>query len=449
MDNRQSENDTLFLNAFNYAAIGMALVAPDGNWLKVNNALCAIIGYSEEELMGKTFQDITHPDDLDEDLMLVQRMLAGHIDTYQMEKRYFHSDGHIIHVLLSVSLVKDQNQEPLFFISQIQDISQRKQLESDLSRMAREDELTKVFNRRYFYEIGNREVIRGNRFRESQALMMIDIDHFKRVNDTYGHETGDIVLRAMAEECGRSLRSVDVFGRLGGEEFAALLLNTDSEIARMLAERIRKRIEDFVVETPEGLIQFTISIGLVTFTESNLPLDALLKLADKALYTAKGSGRNKVVMHAATPDPEPLPTDSIRTSLVRLEWEKGYESGCQTIDRQHRGLFLLANDLLGAIISGAPDTEVDSIANDLMKDMIVHFRSEDMIFRKAGYPGADVHSRIHAGIIQDMESILKRFKKQQASVADLFNLLAIKVIKEHFLTEDRQFFPYLRSIEPC
>jgi len=449
MDNRMTENDTLFMSAFNHAAIGMAIVAPNGAWLKVNKALCAIVGYSEQELMSKTFQDITHPDDLNEDLMLVNRLLAGHIDTYQMEKRYLHRDGHIIHVLLSVSLVRDQEENPLFFISQIQDITQRKRLESELSRMAREDELTKVYNRRHFLELSNREVLRGNRFKESQAVLMIDIDHFKRINDTYGHETGDIVLRAMAEECSHSLRSVDVFGRLGGEEFAALLLNTDSQIARMLAERIRQRIEDFAVETPQGPVKFTISIGLATFTEANLPLEVLLKKADEALYEAKKTGRNKVVTHAVTMDPGPLSEDVTRTSLVRLEWEKGYESGCDTIDRQHRTLFLLANDLLGAIISGAPDEEVDCAAQELMNDMLVHFRTEDGIFRKAGYPGADAHSRIHACIIRNLSSALTRFKEKQASVADLFNVLAIDVIKKHFLEEDRKFFPYIRSIETC
>ena len=122
-----------FRSSFNNAAIGMALVALDGGWLQVNRALCGILGYSEQELMTKTFQDITHPDDLDLDLRHVAQVLAGEIESYQMEKRYFHKAGHEVWALLSVSLVRDSQGQPLHFISQIQDITQRKVAEAALA----------------------------------------------------------------------------------------------------------------------------------------------------------------------------------------------------------------------------------------------------------------------------------------------------------------------------
>jgi PAS domain S-box-containing protein len=121
-----------FYSAFEYAPIGMALVAPDGRWLKVNQSLCEIVGYSEGELLTKTFQEITHPDDLAADLSFVHQMLAGEIQTYQMEKRYFHKTGRIIWILLSVSLVHDKAGQPLYFIAQIQDISKGKQAEDQI-----------------------------------------------------------------------------------------------------------------------------------------------------------------------------------------------------------------------------------------------------------------------------------------------------------------------------
>ena len=121
-----------FRNAFEEAPIGMALVAPDGRWLRVNRLICEIVGYSEEELLARTFQDITHPDDLDADLEYVRQMLAGEIRTYQMEKRYFHKEGHIVWINLSVSLVRDSGGAPLHFISQIEDITERKRIEHAL-----------------------------------------------------------------------------------------------------------------------------------------------------------------------------------------------------------------------------------------------------------------------------------------------------------------------------
>lgn len=126
-----------FSGAFESAAIGMALVAPDGRWLKVNRALCDLTGYSAEELAQKTFQDITHPDDLDQGLAYVRQMLAGEIRSYQMEKRYVHKQGHIVWILLSVSLLRDAKSTPVHFIAQIQDLSERKRIEGQLRQAAK------------------------------------------------------------------------------------------------------------------------------------------------------------------------------------------------------------------------------------------------------------------------------------------------------------------------
>jgi PAS domain S-box-containing protein len=126
------ESQEQFGSAFRDAAIGMALVGTDGRWLQVNPALCELVGYTEQELLASTFQAITHPDDLDIDLAFVRQMLTGEIRTYQMEKRYFHKQGQIVWILLSVSLVHDPFGQPLYFISQIQDITERKQVQEKL-----------------------------------------------------------------------------------------------------------------------------------------------------------------------------------------------------------------------------------------------------------------------------------------------------------------------------
>lgn len=126
------KQDSIFENAFQYAAIGMALVSPEGRWLRANRALCGITGYSEVELLQTTFQEMTHPDDLNTDLEYLQQLINGDIDHYVMEKRYYHKQGYIIWILLSVSLIRDENNDPAFFISQIQDISDRMQTLKEL-----------------------------------------------------------------------------------------------------------------------------------------------------------------------------------------------------------------------------------------------------------------------------------------------------------------------------
>lgn len=438
----EKDND-LFLNAFTHAAIGMALVAPNGKWLKVNDALCAMLDYSPEELLAKSFQDITHPDDLERDIEFVNMMLAGDIETYQMEKRYFHKDGHIIDVLLSVSLVVDRDNHPHFFISQLQDITRRKQLEEQLKCLSQEDSLTKVANRRHFIEHATREIIRGNRFHEPQALMIIDIDHFKKVNDAFGHDIGDVVLKAMATECRSALRDVDVFGRLGGEEFGVLLINADSDIANRLADRIVKRIEALNVHTHKGAINFTVSIGMVTFIGGGKSLESRLQMADTALYRAKEQGRNRTVTIDDTPEEYHIHADTAHSSLIHLQWDASYESGNRTIDIQHRKLFSIANNLLSKIVTGAPDPEVTAIAIDLINHTKIHFRDEYQIISECGYPDADQHARIHASLIEDMQHIVNQFSSGEKSVGALFELLAVKVVSEHLLHEDRSYYPHL------
>ncbi|HEY0547682.1 MAG TPA: PAS domain S-box protein [Pyrinomonadaceae bacterium] len=126
------ENEARFRGAFDYSSIGMALVYPDGRWLRVNRSICDIVGYSEEELLAIDFQTITHADDLEKDLEYVRQMLSGEIGSYQMEKRYIHKQGHVVWVMLSVSLVRDAKQRLLYFIAQIQDITDRKRAEEAL-----------------------------------------------------------------------------------------------------------------------------------------------------------------------------------------------------------------------------------------------------------------------------------------------------------------------------
>src|SRR5690606_32465999 len=129
------ESEERFRSAVEYSAIGIALVGLDGKFLKVNKALLNIVGYTEDELLALDFQTLTYPEDLEADLALVDQLLAGIRDTYQMEKRYFHKHGHLVWILLSVSIVRNEAKDPLYFIAQIQEITQRKNAEIEIARI--------------------------------------------------------------------------------------------------------------------------------------------------------------------------------------------------------------------------------------------------------------------------------------------------------------------------
>jgi diguanylate cyclase (GGDEF)-like protein/PAS domain S-box-containing protein len=275
---------------FEQAPIGMALLTPDGRWVRVNQALLAITGYTSEELLAKTLEDVTHPDDLSADIEHVRQLLAGEIRDYQMERRYFHARGHVISTMLSVSLVRDRQGRPLHFIAQIQDISERKMMEERLRHLAEHDPLTGLHNRRLLERELAMQVSRCRRYGEHAALLVLDLDGFKQVNDTYGHRAGDELLKAVASELARRLRGTDLVGRLGGDEFAVLLPGTDAQAARKVAANLREMVAGCTVDVEDGRrLSVTVSIGVAGIDRDSAGGESVLMEADRAMYAAKGA----------------------------------------------------------------------------------------------------------------------------------------------------------------
>lgn len=178
--------------------------------------------------------------------------------------------------------------------------------EQELLHTSRHDSLTGACNRDYLTELAERELALARRHGRSLAVMMLDIDHFKLVNDTYGHDTGDKVLKLLVNTCIQNLRAIDHFGRIGGEEFACVLPETGEDDALQCAERLRRSIEALHIELPQGQLRFTVSIGVAIFNPNHANWAALLKEADTALYRAKREGRNRVVLTTPTTKSENL-----------------------------------------------------------------------------------------------------------------------------------------------
>ncbi len=176
----------------------------------------------------------------------------------------------------------------------LREVEERRRAEDRLRELAMTDELTGLYNRRHFMREAEREVERAVRFGHEVGLLMIDVDHFKAVNDSHGHAMGDEALRRVARTIRDALRDVDLVARLGGEEFAVVLPETVREGAATAAERVRRRVEAMIMPLPGGDLRFSVSIGLATAAGADLELDDLLSRADTALYEAKRAGRNKV-----------------------------------------------------------------------------------------------------------------------------------------------------------
>ncbi|MDO9051275.1 MAG: CHASE domain-containing protein [Methylotenera sp.] len=275
--------------------VGLAITSPEKGWVSVNHCLCQMLGYSEQELMSLSWEELTYPDDLAADVEQFNNMLSNEIQGYSLEKRFVSKTGRVIPTLLVVRCSRKDNGEVDYIVAMVEDITERKNLELELTHQAHLDYLTGLANRRHFMEQAEVELSRAIRYNTPLSILMLDIDLFKNVNDTYGHQMGDTVLQVLSKTCQDILRQVDVVGRIGGEEFAVILPETEAKEALEVAERLREAVASMEVAIPSGLpIHFTISIGVTTLHDKNVSIDMLLNQADKALYEAKETGRNKV-----------------------------------------------------------------------------------------------------------------------------------------------------------
>jgi len=284
-----------FENAFTHAPIGMALVDMGGRLLRVNDALCRITGYTAEEVCVRPFADLSDPRDVDLDAPKLAELLDGQISTYQIEKRYRHAWGHSLWVLLSVSLVRDDGGRAHNLIAQIQDISERKELEGRLEHLVNHDFLTALLNGRQFEHALTQETKAAARYGGGGAVLLIDLDHFKAVNDRFGHKAGDDLLKTVAAALRSRIRQTDVVARLGGDEFGVILAQVDVAQAEMVADGIVKALRRQTAILAEHEIPLTASIGVALF--DGLSSTEILAAADLAMYEAKDAGRDRFALY--------------------------------------------------------------------------------------------------------------------------------------------------------
>jgi diguanylate cyclase (GGDEF)-like protein/PAS domain S-box-containing protein len=242
-ERRQAEgasraSEERFRAAFDHAPIGVALLSVDGCFVEVNPAMCEITGLSAEAILGKSFQAITHPDDLQADLALMDRLVAGEIASYRLEKRYVRPDGSSVWVLLARSLVTDAHDDR-FFVVQAEDISARKAFEDQLVQRSLHDDLTGLPNRALLRDRLRHGMAQAERQGAALAVLYLDLDGFKAVNDRLGHAAGDELLIEVAKRLGATLRTSDTAARVGGDEFVVLCeFLRDDEEADKVSERI-------------------------------------------------------------------------------------------------------------------------------------------------------------------------------------------------------------------
>jgi diguanylate cyclase (GGDEF)-like protein/PAS domain S-box-containing protein len=291
---RAEERNRLLHAALDAAANAIVITDPDGRIEWANPAFETLTGYPPAEAIGRNPRELIRSGRHDAAFYrtMWQTIMRGEVWRGEMINK--RRSGELYDEELTITPVVGRDGRPAHFIAVKEDVTERKQQVRELKRLASVDPLTGVTNRRAFMEHLTLELARVRRYGEAAALLMLDLDHFKRVNDLHGHAAGDIVLRAFTERTAAELRQTDTLGRLGGEEFAVLLPETDEEGARELAERIRVGLVEHPVMYGELSIQVTVSTGIALLETTDQHPDAALVRADDALYRAKQRGRNRV-----------------------------------------------------------------------------------------------------------------------------------------------------------
>ena len=308
------ESEERFRRTFELAGSGVAHIAMDRRFVRVNRRLCEMMGYSEEELLRLTGRQISHPEDVD--VINAQRpsLYAGEIDAVRVEKRYLRKDGSVIWVAFTMVVERNAAGEPQYEIAFFDDITARKQAEAALReseerfrQLAHHDALTSLPNRALFYDRLKQTLALAKRNSWTVGVVLADLDRFKSVNDTLGHAAGDKLLRQAAERLAKSVRASDTVARLGGDEFAVVLsrLSAPSDVA-VVAQKILAAFQaPFQVEGDSLLA--TVSIGAALYPDDSADQDTLMNNADAAMYRSKEAGRNCFSLFSAAGSPGSRP----------------------------------------------------------------------------------------------------------------------------------------------
>jgi diguanylate cyclase (GGDEF)-like protein/PAS domain S-box-containing protein len=290
-DRARRAAETRFDIGFEQAGIGSAICDLRGVPIRVNAAVCAILGRPAEMLIGRSWGDFDHPDEVPLRQAVLAAQAAGH-DTYTGERRYLRPDGSDVWTTMHMTLVRDETARPKYYLVQLQDITAHKQLEEELAHAALHDSLTRLPNRLLLDDRLVQALARAQRRDQYLGVMFLGVDHFKVMNDSFGHSAGDDLLRHVAGQISRAVRPGDTVARFGGDEFVVVCEHVSAIEAEEIAERILEALnQPYSVATQE--IQLNASIGIAVADDKATPA-SLLRDAGAAMYRGKEHGRGRI-----------------------------------------------------------------------------------------------------------------------------------------------------------
>lgn len=416
--------------------VGLFLIDQLGQITYANPYCLEQLKYSDIESLQGTF--CNHPElvfaSLSDYENIVQLISSGQsIPTYELELKT--SEGLQFWVEFRLTKVT-KSLHDWHYEGILLNIQDKKDYEQQLMNMAIKDQLTGLYNRYYFEKVVAEEVKRCDRANMPLSMIIFDLDHFKRINDLYGHDIGDEVLKKVAHVVGSGLRLNDKLVRWGGEEFAILLPDTSEFSAEILAEKLRESVENTKMPVAEVV---TASFGIALRMPYE-PFTEWFRRVDQALLLAKSSGRNCVKVSQITRDKQTI-------SPVKLIWTEQFNSGNPTIDREHQQLFSMANQLIEYGFETETLGKAMSIYKDITVHIAMHLSHEEDILGQIQYPkeALESHQKIHAKLLEMMNVQSAALSSGKIKPSDAFLRLVEEVVFNHMLVEDLKFFSFIQK----
>ena len=340
------------------------------------------------------------------------------------------SNENILTFLVSASSIR-YNREDTILINAYE-ITLQKKVERELKSASTKDELTGLYNRHFFDLLIDEEIGRSVRYNYPLSLIMLDIDNFKKINDTWGHPVGDIVLKELAEILEKNTRDSDYCIRIGGEEFIVLMPHTYLKAAYSTAEKIRKVIEGHVNDIVGS---FTASFG-VAERKANENYLELYSRIDIALYQAKNNGKNQTVKSFQ---------EETNKNMYNIDWKESWESGEKDIDHQHREMFTMLQKIVAEKDSLKSEKDLLHKLKKLLNHIKGHFEYEEKVLREIEYPRYLQHKKIHNSLVEKTHKLQEEAKKGEISYEEVIEFMLHDLILGHILKEDTRFFTYIEQ----
>lgn len=444
----------------------LSIIATDLNGLIAvfNPGAEKMLGYTAEEVVGQASPALIHDpeevrrraDELSEELgfavtagfeaFVAKARQSGEAD--EREWTYVCKNGARITVLLSIAPLFNAQGEIDGFLGVASDITQRTLAAEEIRRMAHYDLLTHLPNRQLYHDRMQVALRQARRENGHLALMLIDLDKFKPVNDHLGHAVGDLLLKAATQRMQACLRESDTLARIGGDEFVVILTGINSQDDALgVADKIRCVMSEPFMLDGGYKISISASVGVAIYPEHGQDEKLLSKSADEAMYRVKETGRNGVQIFQAGASAHSATAVGHELSVVRLVWRKSYKCGEESIDREHRQLFDLSNELINTVY--ADESSPEQI-NTAMENLIVHaeqhFEHEERILASYHYAQLDNHALKHQSLRARARDLRAMAADRELEVGALVAFVVQDLVARHLLKDDRDFFPFLKKV---